>query len=245
MSHARAFAFNHNDVDDAKRLLSQASGQVYLVVESVYSMDGDFAPLESFAELCKETGTLMIIDEAHANGIYGSTGCGLAQDERVISQCIARIYTFGKSLGAHGAVVVGSDLLRSYLVNFARSFIYSTALPTTDLLTIKCAYNYAASNPEAKQLLFNNIQYFRELTLGHPELKFLPASGPIQGLLVEGNEKAKELAQFIQRAGFDIRAILSPTVPEGMERLRICLHSFNTPLEIKNLFNQLALLKKE
>lgn len=244
LSHAKSFAFNHNDIDDAKRLLKQSSGQVYIVVESLYSMDGDFAPLNDFAQLCAETGALMVVDEAHANGIFGPSGCGLVHEEHVLAHCVARIYTFGKSIGAHGAVIVGSIKLRLYLINFARSFIYSTALPINEILTIKCAYNFAASNPEAKQLLFNNIHYFRELVSNQQELKFLPASGPIQGLLVEGNEKAKELAEFIQRAGFDIRAILSPTVPAGLERLRICIHSFNTPEEIKNLFHHLSLFSK-
>lgn len=244
LSHAKSFAFNHNDIEDAKRLLNQSSGQVYIVVESLYSMDGDFAPLNDFAKLCAETGALMVVDEAHANGIYGPMGCGLAHEEHVLAHCIARIYTFGKSIGAHGAVVVGSNMLRLYLINFARSFIYSTALPTNELLTIKCAYNFAASNPEARQQLFNNIIYFRELASSIPELKFLPASGPIQGLLFEGNERVKKAAEFIQQAGFDIRAILSPTVPEGSERLRICLHSFNSPEEIKNLFHHLTLFSK-
>jgi 8-amino-7-oxononanoate synthase len=244
LSHAKAFAFNHNDIEDAKRLLKQSSGQVYIVVESLYSMDGDFAPLNDFAQLCAETGALMVVDEAHANGIYGPTGCGLVHEEHILEHCIARIYTFGKSIGSHGAVVVGSNMLRSYLINFARSFIYSTALPTNELLTIKCAYHFAVSNSEAKQLLFNNINYFRELASATPELKFLPASGPIQGLLFEGNERVKKAAEYIQQAGFDIRAILSPTVPEGSERLRICLHSFNSPEEIKNLFHHLTLFSK-
>lgn len=244
LSHAKAFAFNHNDIEDAKRLFKQSSGQVYIVVESLYSMDGDFAPLNEFAKLCAEMGALMVVDEAHANGIYGPNGCGLVHEEHILEHCIARIYTFGKSIGAHGAVVVGSNMLRSYLINFARSFIYSTALPTNELLTIKCAYKFAVSNSEAKQRLFNNIDYFRELASTIPELKFLPASGPIQGLLYDGNERLKKAAEFIQQAGFDIRAILSPTVPEGTERLRICLHSFNSPEEIKNLFHHLTLFSK-
>lgn len=244
LSHAKSFAFNHNDIEDAKRLLKHSSGQIYIVVESLYSMDGDFAPLNEFAQLCAETGALMVIDEAHANGIFGPSGCGLVHEEHVLALCIARIYTFGKSIGSHGAVIVGSNLLRSYLINFARSFIYSTALPTNELLTIKCAYQFAVSNPEAKQRLFNNIDYFRKLASENPELKFLPASGPIQGLLFEGNECVKKAAEFIQQAGFDIRAILSPTVTEGTERLRICLHSFNSPEEIKNLFHHLALFSK-
>jgi 8-amino-7-oxononanoate synthase len=244
LSHAKAFAFNHNDIEDAKRLFKQSSGQVYIVVESLYSMDGDFAPLNEFAKLCAEMGALMVVDEAHANGIYGPNGCGLVHEERILEHCIARIYTFGKSIGAHGAVVVGSNMLRSYLINFARSFIYSTALPTNEILTIKHAYKFAASNPEAKQLLFNNIHYFTELASATTELKFLTASGPIQGLLFEGNERVKKAAEYIQQAGFDIRAILSPTVPEGSERLRICLHSFNSPEEIKNLFHHLTLFSK-
>lgn len=244
LSHAKAFAFNHNDIEDAKRLFKQSSGQIYIVVESLYSMDGDFAPLNDFAQLCAETGALMVVDEAHANGIFGSNGCGLVYEEHVLAHCIARIYTFGKSIGAHGAVIVGSNMLRSYLINFARSFIYSTALPTNEILTIKYAYKFAASNSEAKQQLFNNIYYFKELASETSELKFLPASGPIQGLLFEGNERVKKAAEFIQQAGFDIRAILSPTVPKGTERLRICLHSFNSPEEIKNLFHHLTLFSK-
>jgi 8-amino-7-oxononanoate synthase len=239
LSHARSVAFKHNDVNDLRRLMEKASGQVYIVVESLYSMDGDRAPLAELAALCKETGALLVVDEAHATGIFGPQGAGLSVDEAILPYCIARIYTFGKALGSHGAVVVGSSYLHDYLVNFARSFIYSTALPPFELHTIRSAYSRLLSSNEPQLQLLETIQVFRSCVDAHPNIRFLPADGPIQGVLIPGNSKALHAAAFLQSNGMDVRAILSPTVPEGMERLRICLHSFNTPDDVRKLFELL------
>jgi 8-amino-7-oxononanoate synthase len=239
LSHARSFAFRHNDVDDARRLIEKSSGQVYIVVESLYSMDGDRAPLIEFAALCQQTGALLVVDEAHATGIYGPLGAGLTIEAAILPHCIARIYTFGKALGAHGAVIVGSHDLHDYLINFARSFIYSTALPPFELHAIRSAYSQLLSSSEPQVQLTEMIQLFRSHVALHSGIEFLPADGPIQGVLIPGNNQALNASAFLQSNGMDVRAILSPTVPEGMERLRICLHSFNTPEELLKLFELL------
>ncbi len=242
LSFAKSHAFKHNDIDDARRLIKQSSGQVYITVESLYSMDGDFAPLLELADLCAQTGALLVVDEAHANGVFGPEGRGLTSDKRIAEACIARIFTFGKALGAQGAVVVGSQFLKDYLINFARSFIYTTALPLSDIITIQSAYSFLRSNPDRREFLFNNIQFYKEQQKGISHLRFLEADGPVQGIYMRNNKEAVRVSEVLKENGFDIRAILSPTVPAGTERIRICIHSFNTPLEIQNLFELLKVI---
>jgi 8-amino-7-oxononanoate synthase len=222
---ARSFAFKHNDLNHLKEKMSQASGQIFVVVESVYSMDGDFSPLEELSSLCKTYQAKLIVDEAHAFGVFGSKGQGLCQD------AYARIYTFGKALGSHGATVVGSQLLIDYLINFSRPFIYTTALAPHSVKRISWAYQQITTAKERIQLQ-DNIAYFKS-NCQHKRL--IESSSAIQCILIGGNDNTKKIAQHLATHHFDVRAILHPTVEQGKERLRICLHAFNTKREILEL----------
>ena len=166
--------------------------------------------------------------------------CGKMQLQ---DKVFARIVTFGKGMGCHGAAIVGSPELNQYLVNFARSFIYTTGLSPHAVATVHLAYNQLEQAPEQLQQLRDNIQFFNQekLQLGLKPL-FVYSKSAIQSAILPGNEKVKHLAQKLQEAGFDVRAILSPTVPEGQERLRFCLHSYNTPSEIKAVLLALSQL---
>ncbi|MEI9934479.1 MAG: aminotransferase class I/II-fold pyridoxal phosphate-dependent enzyme [Ferruginibacter sp.] len=130
---ATRFKFKHNDIDDLEWKLIQAKGNKFVVIESIYSMDGDEAPLKAIIELCKQHDALLIVDEAHATGVFGNKGEGLVAHYNLQKEVYACIYTFGKALGLHGAVITGSAALRNYLINHARSFIYTTALPASSL----------------------------------------------------------------------------------------------------------------
>ena len=138
--------------------LKTAKGNVFVAVESVYSMDGDFAPLIEMVALCRQHHAHLIVDEAHATGIFGEQGQGRAVELGIENELFARVHTFGKALGCHGAVVIGSTALRDYLVNYARSFIYTTALPMHSLITIRAAYEYLQQedwvNSIAKKITF-------------------------------------------------------------------------------------------
>ena len=235
LSRAKAFSFRHNDLADLKKLLTHTHGKVYVVVESIYSMDGDKSHLVEIADLCESKKALLIVDEAHATGVFGKLGRGCVCENKLEKKVFARVHTFGKALGAHGAAVVGSSTLRTYLINFARSFIYSTALPYSSLVSVQCAYNLLQQSDEQMKSLHDNIKFFRGLMYGFQGL--LDSSSAIQGIVMNGNEKVKKLAKELNILGFDVRPILSPTVSKGKERIRICLHAFNTSLDIRKLIS--------
>src|SRR5436190_3874515 len=126
LSFAQSFSFQHNDLNDLEERLKKATGNIFVVTESVFSMDGDLCPLKDLVTLCEKYNANLIIDEAHATGVIGKKGEGFVQTLNLESKVFARIHTFGKAIGVHGAIVLGSTSLRDYLINFARSFLYST-----------------------------------------------------------------------------------------------------------------------
>ncbi|RYE28591.1 MAG: 8-amino-7-oxononanoate synthase [Sphingobacteriaceae bacterium] len=232
LSLANRFSFKHNDLDDLEKKLKNAKGICYVAVESVYSMDGDEAPLLEIISLSSKYNAHLIVDEAHATGVLGS---GLVQHLNLQDQVFARTVTFGKALGSHGAIVLGSSSLRNYLINFARSFIYTTAPSFHQLVTIKVAYALLKESDSTQIRLQKLIKLFKKELQKKHSTQFISSNSAIQSILIPGNTNAKNMAAHLQKNGFDIRAILSPTVPAGKERLRICLHSFNTEDEVLSL----------
>ena len=237
LSKAQAFSFLHNDLEDLQKKLQHSTGHIFVAVESVYSMDGDFAPLKEMAAICDQHGAHLIVDEAHATGVVGEKGEGLVQHLGLQEVCFARVHTFGKAVGCHGAVVLGSPHLRDYQVNFSRSFIYTTALPPTAIAAIVASYELFPYMQAAREHLSALIARFREGVAG---LSTLYSETPIQIVLTPGNEETRKIATGLQSAGLDVRPILHPTVPKGKERLRIVLHSFNTAPEVDRLIRALA-----
>lgn len=237
LCNANSFSFKHNNLEELQSKIAKAEGNIYLVVESVYSMDGDFAPLTEIASICKKHNIALIVDEAHAVGIFGN-GKGMCVELGIENDVFARVVTFGKAYGCHGAAVLGSNDLRTYLINFSRPFIYTTALPLQSVLTIKKAHEFLQGNLDRVETLKKLITYFRKSTLNF-QLSTFNSRSAIQCVVVPGNDAVKKLAELIQKQGFDVRPILSPTVPKGQERLRICLHSFNTTEQINSLIAEL------
>ncbi len=237
LSFARSFSFAHNDLHDLESKLKQATGTIFIVTESVFSMDGDTCPLDALVNLANRYQAHLIIDEAHATGVIGDRGEGLVQHLGYSSQIFARIHTFGKACGCHGAVVLGSEQLRTYLINFARSLMYSTALPEHAVALISKSYDLFPKMREERHHLEFLIQLFQPAALRYEKLI---SQTPIQAVVVPGNMAVKALAKELQSHQFDIRPILYPTVPEGKERLRIVLHSFNTGDQIEALIKVLA-----
>lgn len=238
LSFAHSFAFRHNELENLKKRLIEAKGTVYVVVESIYSMDGDQAPLVELVELCQQFVAFLIVDEAHAGGVYGSHGQGLVTELGLDFGVFAKIITFGKAYGSHGACVLGSADLKSYLINFSRPFIYTTAIPPTTQARILAIVRHTQADTQSRTTLFKNIQFFKSLVTEH-KLPFLESNSAIQGILIPGNDKIKEKANQLIEKGFLVKPILSPTVEKGKERLRICLHSFNTEHEITSLIQAL------
>lgn len=238
LTHANRYTFKHNDLEQLEDKLKHAKGIIYVVVESVYSMNGDLAPLLQIASLCKSFGANLIVDEAHATGVLGAYGRGLVQALSVEELVFARIATFGKAIGCHGAIILGSEDLRRYLINFARSFIYTTAAPLQNIIAVNCAYRMLEKGDYVKELQ-RRIAYFSELATHFNIKELLPVPSAIQTITIPGNQKVKNVALKLQTLGFDVRPILSPTVAIGAERLRICLHLYNTEDEIRQLLLQL------
>jgi 8-amino-7-oxononanoate synthase len=237
LSHANRYKFKHNDLLDLEKKLQQSTGNRFIVIESIYSMDGDEAPLKKIIALSKKYDTLVIVDEAHANGVFGENGEGLVIKYNLQDEVYASVYTFGKALGLHGAVVTGSDALRNFLINYARAFIYTTALPPHTYLQIQQVYKLLPTANRTK--LFELIEYFKSSIQQLKNISFIESYSPIQAITIADNFKAKALANHLNEKGFFIKAILSPTVAVGTERLRICLHSFNTKEQIDLLLNEI------
>jgi len=246
LSLAKHYSFRHNDLEHLESKIKRAEGNnIFVAIESVYSMDGDTADLKGLVALAERYKHVhLIVDEAHATGVFGDRGQGLVQHLGLENHFFARIHTFGKALGCQGAVVLGSHLLRDYLINFSRPFIYTTALPLPNILAVKRAYQLLQSEDKSIQLLKDRIRYFNEKVSSSGIKNIITNQSAIQVMIIPGNDNARYAAKHLQSKNFDVRPVLSPTVPIGKERLRICIHSYNTESEIDGLVDELSLLNR-
>lgn len=242
MTEANCLPFKHNNLDDLKKKSSEIGGKVMVITESVFSMDGDVAPLLDLATYCQHQHFALLVDEAHATGIFGQNGQGLVQELGIQNQVFARIHTFGKAVGSHGAAVVGSELLINYLINYARSFIYSTAFAPSHAQFVHFQYNKMKQAHDEREKLKILIDVLSDFLQFQFPFQYIKSQSAIQCVVIAGNENCRSTAEFLQSQGLDIRPILSPTVPRGKERIRICLHSFNTLEEIEQLKKSLLQL---
>lgn len=248
MSHAKSYKFQHNDYEDLEAKISKIQTTnsefqtIYIVTESVFSMDGDTPNMETLVQISEKYKTLLVVDEAHALGVFGEKGEGVIQSQQLQSKVFARIMTFGKGLGCHGAAVIGNADLKEYLVNFARSFIYTTGLSPHSVATILIAYQNLNKSVELQKLK-ENITFFNQQKqlLGIKPL-FVFSKSAIHSAIIPGNNKVKKIASQLQEKGFEVKAILSPTIPEGQERLRFCLHSYTTEQEMISVLDELSAL---
>lgn len=237
MSRANSHHYIHNDFEDLEKyILKFPNATIYIVTETVFSMDGDSPNLEELIQLSEKYNCYLIVDEAHALGVFGDKGEGLTQYLQLHDKFFARIVTFGKGLGSQGAAILGSVDLREYLINFARSFIYTTALSPHAVATIFMAYQQLETEKENIEKLRQNIVFFNQQKnlLGLKPM-FVHSKSPIHSAIVPGNENVKKLAEELQNKGFDVQAIVSPIVPENQERLRFCIHSYNSQEEINQV----------
>ncbi|HKO76474.1 MAG TPA: 8-amino-7-oxononanoate synthase [Flavobacterium sp.] len=242
LSNAKSYKFKHNDFEDLDLLIQRNPNiLIYIVTESVFSMDGDCPNMEELIAVSEKHNCYLVVDEAHALGVFGGKGEGLIQYLHLQDKIFARIMTFGKGLGCHGAVVLGSDKLKSYLVNFARSFIYTTGLSPHSVATILIGYHHLEKDKNALESLRDNIVFFNQVKkMLYLSPLFIRSKSAIQSVIIPGNEKVKAIATSLQQNGFDVKAILSPTVPEGQERLRFCLHNYNSKEEMTQVLTLLS-----
>jgi 8-amino-7-oxononanoate synthase len=245
LSEAKTFKFPHNDLQAleelAKRWKDKVEGDRYLVTESVFSMDGDSPDLKAMARWCEKNNFYWILDEAH--GTFAGQGRGMAVERGIEEFVFARLVTFGKAIGGHGACVLGSEELKDYLINFARPLIYTTALPPGQLRFLEAIHQVreGQEGEERAKTLADRISYFREgVHQRHLDSLVSTNASPIQWVSTPGEDAVLALAERYRVEGFDIRAIRPPTVPQGRERLRICLHAFNTEEQIDQILSILV-----
>lgn len=230
LSRATRLPFRHNDLVSLESRLKRARLPAFVLVESIYSISGDVAPLQEIASLCAQYGAHLIVDEAHATGICGPNGEGLVVALGLESRVFARMHTFSKALGAQGACVVGSRALKEYLLNFARPLIYTTALSSSTLTLIASKYEKLAQEAQLHQRRLKALaSYFCAKT----DTQTTPS--PIKPIYVADVLQLRALSKRLQTRGLDVRAILPPTVNRRKSCLRVVLHSFNQEVEIDQL----------
>ena len=230
---AKSWKFKHNDCSDLEKKLKQAETPVLVITESVFSMDGDSPDFKALLSLKEKHKFSVLIDEAHASGWF-EKGKTLTESLGIDEFFDARLVTFGKALGAHGAAVLSSSEWKLFLLNFARPFIYSTGPGSSFYHRINTQYHRIQHAEEERKSLLNNISHCLSRKQ-KSSLKMLNSESPIQGFI--GNEKqVRAWEKMLHENGISAKKILSPTVPVGQERIRICLHSYNTKNEIELLF---------
>ena len=218
-SAAAAFKFRHNDLEDCENVLRRAraqTDQIFLAVESVYSMDGDRAPLPELLALAARYDAWLIVDEAHATGIFGPTGRGLT--EGFPHDHLVTLHTGGKALGVAGGLICAAAEIIDYLVNRARPFIYSTAPLPLQAALLQRAMQLIDEEPERR------MQLLALRDVANVVLPIPSSSTQIMPVIIGGDAAAMAAAASLQDAGFDVRAIRPPTVPEGTARLRLSLN---------------------
>ncbi len=242
LSGARTIRFRHNDLDHLAQILREKRSQFnscLIVVESIYSMDGDRCPLNELVSLKKQHDFLLMVDEAHATGLYGENGSGLIEEEGVSDDVDIAMGTFGKALGSYGAYAAASREIIDFLVNKARTFIYSTALPPAVVGATLAALYLVKTEPKLRLDLHDRVAYFKK-QLRKNGLKEDHGPSQIIPVMVGDSQKAIAAAEEMRISGFYVKAVRPPTVPEGSARLRFSITRYHQEEDLKKCARQLA-----
>ena len=240
LSAAKRKIFDHCNVDNLRELLigDQSTGQRFIVTESLFGMDGDKAPLAEYAKLCEETGAVLIVDEAHAVGVFGERGSGLIEARGMDHANIISVNPAGKALGVGGAFVAGSEWMVDYLIQRGRTFIFSTAPPPAMADALVVSMEIITNEPDRRRKVLNNSALLRRL-ISDIGFDVEQCDSPIIPIIIGENDQAISVAAELQSLGFDVRAIRPPTVPIGTARLRISVHCELTEDTIHSFVNAL------
>ncbi|BCN92395.1 8-amino-7-oxononanoate synthase [Thiomicrorhabdus immobilis] len=246
LSEADFKRYPHLDMQALERRLQQAQAkhsQAMIVTDGVFSMDGDIAPLKAMQQLAQKYQAWLFVDDAHGIGALGEhgKGCfehfGLQPDENTIL-----VGTLGKAFGTSGAFVAGSSVLIESLIQFARPYIYTTAMPQLNALAIREALKLVKNGQASRETLQQNIKHFREgaLQIG---LQLWPSDTAIQPIMLGKSDTAVEWSEALKQAGFWVTAIRPPTVPQNQARLRVTLSAIHTPEQIDQLLDALKAIQ--
>ena len=237
LSGCKKVIFPHLSLEAIEEALKipYPEGRTFLVTESLFSMDGDIAPLDAYAGLLETHGGHLIVDDAHATGVFGdSRGSGLTEHFQIEGRALSVTSTLGKALGLFGAFVVGSRNVIDYLVNRCRPFIYTTAVPPVLLTGLEVVLDVVAAQPQRRRQVCALADRLRR-HFQQQHLDTLQSCGPIVPVLIGENEQATRVAHELQQQGFDLRAIRPPTVSAGTARLRISVHANHREKDIDRL----------
>jgi 8-amino-7-oxononanoate synthase len=246
LSRAEMKRYQHNDLDHLEALLKKAPlhKRKLIVTDTVFSMDGDIAPLKGLVELKEKYGAMLMVDEAHSSGVYGEGGEGLVHDFGLQEQVDIQMGTFSKALGSFGAYVTGKQWLIDYFVNKMRSFIFTTALPPTVLGSIQATIHIIQQEKGRRKQLHEYSQYFRTklsdlgFNIGASVTQIVP-------VIIGSNELTVQFSERLQERGIAAVAIRPPTVPEGTARIRFSLMATLTKDELDWAINEIAAIGQE
>ncbi len=227
LSVARSYSFIHNDYEDLEKKIKNASGDIYVAIEGIYSMHGDIPDKKALIALQKKYGFYLIVDEAHSVGILGEKGKGWSEEiDR--SSLFAKVITFGKAFGFHGALVTGNAKLKEYLINFSKPFIYTTAPAENAFETVAIIHDYFSRyQNELRKKLLENITHYNKAR----------NESLVSPIKIVENREIENIYSHLQKANIQCKIIRPPTVEKDREIIRICLHNFNTREEVKLLTN--------
>jgi 8-amino-7-oxononanoate synthase len=245
LSGCQKIIFSHLDTKNIEQILSTPykEGRTFLITESLFSMDGDIAPLDHYSQMLEEYGAHLIVDDAHATGIFGkSRGSGLCEHFGIEKQALAIVSTLGKAFGLFGSFVSGSQILVDLLINHCRPFIFTTSVPPFLLAGIEVALDILNRNSGRRDKLLLLANRLR-CQLREEGLETLQSVGPIIPVIIGENNQAIEVANHLQKEGFDVRAIRPPTVSPKTARLRISVHADHSEKTIDRLATALLVLK--
>ncbi|MGE0702421.1 MAG: aminotransferase class I/II-fold pyridoxal phosphate-dependent enzyme [Vicinamibacterales bacterium] len=247
LSRAADVMAPHNDPGALAQLLESTpcDGIRFVVIESLFSMDGDMAALNEYAALCRSMDAVLVVDEAHAVGVYGDRGSGLIEQSGAGADVCISINTAGKALGVAGAFVAGPEWAIDFLIQRARPFVFSTAPPPAVADALMASLAVIAGEPERRARLHALVRHLHERFLAAGIPAPVPSPSQIFPVIVGENRPAVAMAERLQAAGFDVRAIRPPSVPRGTARLRVSVNTGLTEEVLDSFVDALALVYQE
>ncbi|MGO1502484.1 MAG: 8-amino-7-oxononanoate synthase [Marinobacter sp.] len=240
LSRANVRRYAHGDVTSLAVMLSETSGHKLVVTDGVFSMDGDVAPLRELAQVCRDHGALLVVDDAHGFGVVGPQGRGSVAELGLSEEDVPILVgTLGKAAGTSGAFVAGSAVLMDYLVQKARTYIYTTAMPPALALATCASLDLIEHGDERRVHLQSLVEQFRRgaTALGY---NLMPSRTPVQPIIIGHNRQALALSQALEECGVLVTAIRPPTVPEGEARLRVTFSAAHSTDDLKSLLQALS-----
>ncbi len=246
LSRARHRRYRHSDVSHVRELVvsESVSGRRLLATETVFSMDGDVAPLSELVSACMSWDVMVMVDEAHGTGVYGERGAGVVEQLGLSTDVDVQMGTLSKALGGVGAYVAGSRALINYLINASRSLIYTTALPAAAMAASLAALKLVQQEPERRQRLWANTRFLHE-ALRREGFDIGRTETPIIPVLIGDLERTMQFSRTLLEAGFYLQGIRPPTVPQGQSRLRLTVTSEHSCSDLERLMETLTQLRKQ